>query len=166
LLGSSLPRLIVAAGGALVLAGCGSGHDTPSHASSPSGPAKASPSAPASASGPASLADAAADGTDVKACADGRCEVRVTAPARIPVPRRMKIASVRVQSVSAKAVTIVGHEIGNSSNSSVIGNVSAESNNGVFRLVMGADSEVRQNGLHLTVVALDDEFAVLRIGPS
>lgn len=71
----------------------------------------------------------------------------------------------RVRSVSATAVTIVGHDTGNTSSNSASGNVSAVSDNGAFRLTMGLGSEVRQNGLHIAVLALDDEFAVLRISP-
>jgi hypothetical protein len=157
---SRYPAVIAAAGGALVLAGCGSGHDAASQAPSSSGPARATASASASAP------IASADGTDLKACADGRCEVRVDQGARIPVPRRLRVASVRVRSVSATAVTIVGSGIGNSSNSRGTGNFSAESTNGEFRITMGADSEVSQNGLNIAVVALQDEYAVLRLSPA
>lgn len=154
-LGSRFQTLIAATGGALLLAGCGSGHDASSHAPSPSTSAKPS----ASASAPVS----AADGTDLKACADGKCEVRVGPSARIPVPRRLEVASVRVQSVRATEVTIVGRYTGNRTGGSGSGNFSADSSNGKFRLTIGLNSEATENGLDVAVLALQGGYAVLRI---
>lgn len=39
----------------------------------------------------------AADGTDLAACADGACEVRIDGPAEIPVPHRGGLREVRVE---------------------------------------------------------------------
>lgn len=59
---------------ALALAGCGSGEDDSGAAGGPASSASPTPTA--------------ADGTDLNACKDGTCEVKVTAPAKIPVDRK------------------------------------------------------------------------------
>lgn len=76
---------VIAAG----LTGC-SAPDAPSPA------APASPPATPSTTAIAPLPPAAADGTNLEACRDGACEVRVEGPAEIPVPPGSDYRSIRV----------------------------------------------------------------------
>ncbi|MFI0355298.1 hypothetical protein [Actinomadura sp. 9N407] len=145
--------------GVLVSAGCGSSDDASSDVSPPPTSAKASASPPAPSVSPS-------DGTKLAACADGKCEVRVGPGARIPVPRRMKVHSVRVQSVSAADVTIVGRYTGDSVSNMGSGNYSFETDKGKFKLTMGLNSWAAQNDFAVAVVAIHGGFAVLRMPPA
>ncbi|WP_139632511.1 hypothetical protein [Nonomuraea phyllanthi] len=109
----------------------------------------------------------ASDGDNLKACADGRCEVRAGAGAKLPVPRKMGVASIRVRSVEPDTVTIVGRYIGNSSSGTCDGSMcESSSSNGEFKVSMGPDSTATQNGLSITVVTVEDGHAVLRLAPA
>jgi hypothetical protein len=165
-------RLIAAvAGGVLVLAGCGP-DDTSSQPPSRSGSASAGSSSPSgssssgSSSSGSSALPAPADGADLAACADGRCEVRVGASARIPVPRRLRVDSVRVRSVGSGTVTIVGRYLGDRQGGFCTGtSCSSSGSGGGFTLVLGPDSTGSQNDLSITAVAVNGGFAVLRLAP-
>ncbi|MEQ4723813.1 hypothetical protein [Nonomuraea sp. B19D2] len=178
-----LRRLIAAvlAGGTLVLAGCASGGDTsPDAASRSESPSPSDPTAAADGAEDGATPDtssqsehssssdqqSAADGTDLAACADGRCEVRVSPGADITVPRRLGIASVRVQSVDFDTVTVVGRYLGDSQRGFCTGTSCNSSSSGSrFKVVLGADSTATQNGLSITAVAVDGESAVLQLAP-
>ncbi|KUN09198.1 hypothetical protein AQI95_04950 [Streptomyces yokosukanensis] len=55
----------------------------------------------------ASDAGRAADGTEVRACLDGRCQILVTKePTRIPVEGRFGVGSLEVTSVTAHSVVV------------------------------------------------------------
>ncbi|GAA3241278.1 hypothetical protein [Nonomuraea helvata] len=172
----------VVAGGMLALAGCASGGDTSPDALTQSGsPSSSAPPAAAdddaqddatpdtstrSGTPGSSGLPAAADGTDLSACVDGRCEVRVGAAARLPVPRRLRVASVRVQSVGFDTVTVVGRYLGYSQRGFCTGvSCNSSSSDGRFRLVLAADSTATENGLSITAVAVNGESAVLRLTP-
>jgi hypothetical protein len=146
--------------GALVLTGCG-----------PGGDGAASPSAkPPSRGGSSSRAAAlppAADGTDLTACADGTCEVRVGASAAITVPRALQVSSVRVRSIGSDTVTIVGRFLGNRQGGFCTGaNCSSSGSGNGFTLTLGPDSTGSENGLSITAVAIKGGFAVLRLAPA
>lgn len=71
----------------LILAGCGSGKDG---SDSASGQVSSSPTSP--------TPRAAADGTDLDACKDGSCEVKITGPAKLPVDRKkFKVGTLEVE---------------------------------------------------------------------
>jgi hypothetical protein len=168
---------------ALALTGCGQGggtsgqdDDTSPRPSSPSasGPSSASPGSSASpsagsnaGSAGSSVLPAAADGTDLAACADGRCEVQVGASAKIPVPRRLDVTGVRVRSIDSDTVTIVGRLLGNRQSGFCTGVSCSSSGSGDgFQLELGADSTGSENGLSITAVAIDGGRAVLRLAPA
>ncbi len=88
----------------LALAGCGADRPAPRHSASRS--ASPSPSPSPSATGP--TLPPAADGTNIAACYDGDCEVRVRAPLKIPVSPSTGIATLTVTSVTAEGVTVDG----------------------------------------------------------
>ncbi|WP_143220231.1 hypothetical protein [Actinomadura sp. CNU-125] len=102
------PRTVLAvAAAAVLLAGCGSG-ETPnaSGAESPGTPTSPAPSpAPTrSPSPPPKPLPNADDGTDLDACADGECEVRVSTGDRIPVDNGSGVEQAEV-AVAADSVT-------------------------------------------------------------
>lgn len=150
---------LLAVAGLLVLSGCGTGDDDSSNASSP-GPSSAKSSAKSSAP------PKPADGTDLAACADGRCEVQVSASAKLPVPRKLKVASVRVESVGSGSVTVVGRYLGNSQGGFCSGrSCNSSGSEGGFKLTLGPDSTGSQNGLSITAVTITGGTAVLRLAP-
>lgn len=149
--------LTAVAGVMLALAGCGQGDDV----ISPPSPARSESSAAASPALPT-----AADGANLGACRDGRCEVRVRASAEIPVPRSLRVDSVRVQSVGADTVTIVGRYLGDQTGGFCTGvNCSSSGSGDGFRLTLGPDSTGSQNDLSISAVAVTGGFAVLRLAP-
>ncbi|WP_433438055.1 hypothetical protein [Nonomuraea sp. CA-141351] len=176
-----LHRLVAAvvAGGALALAGCAAGGDpSPDAASRSESPSPSDLSADdtegdatpdTSSQGEHSSSSglpAAADGTDLAACADGRCEVRVSAGSNLSVPRRLGVASVRVQSVEFDTVTVVGRYLGYSQRGFCTGTSCNSSSSGNrFKVVLGTDSKATENGLSITAVAANGESAVLQLAP-
>lgn len=124
------------------------------------------PDAPDS-SAPAAGLPEAADGTDLRACADGTCEVLVDTSARIQVPKRLEVADLRVRDISQHAITIVGRFLGNSMGGgcSGSGTCSSSGSGGGFELTLGPDAIATQNGLSIGLVAIDGEHAVLRLAP-
>lgn len=47
-----------------------------------------------------------ADGRSVGACFDGRCEILVTKPTRIPVDSRFGVGALHITSISARSVVV------------------------------------------------------------
>jgi hypothetical protein len=90
----------------LMVAGCGADQPAPRHGARPSRSVSPSPSPSPSATGP--TLPPAADGSNIAACYDGDCEVRVRAPLRIPVSPSTGIATLTVTSVTAQGVTVDG----------------------------------------------------------
>jgi hypothetical protein len=94
--------LAVLTAATLALAGCGAERPASSRSARPSPSASPSPSV----TGP--TLPPAADGSNIAACYDGTCEVRVRAPLDIPVSPDTGIASLKVTSVTAQGVTVTG----------------------------------------------------------
>ncbi len=91
----------------LLVAGCGGtgGAQRRPAATPPPTTRSASPSVPPSSAPPISATlPAAANGTDVDACAQGRCEILVTGPVAIPVNPGTGIASLSVSGISPDGV--------------------------------------------------------------
>lgn len=149
--------IALAAGGILGLAGCG----TTQEAATPSG---ANTPASSAANTPAGLPEAA-DGADVEACADGECEVRVGASARIPIPPSSEVGSLVVQSIADEKVTFTGRVLGNRQSGGCTGkSCSGSGSHGQFTLILGPDSTGRENNLTITLVAVDATSAVVQLG--
>lgn len=147
--------LVALTAGTLALTGCGGGGDA-------TGPASRSGSPPSH----TSAAPTAADGTDLTACADGRCEVRVAGPASIPLPHGMGVSSVRVRSVGPENVIVVGRFTGNRQSGFCAGRSCGSSGSGDgFTLTLGPDGTGSENGLSVTAVAVGGGSAVLRFAP-
>ena len=162
----------------VILAGCGAGKDESRTAGGSDSPVSDSP---VSAS-PTSRA--AADGTDLKACEDGTCEVKVTGPAKIPVDReKFKIFTLKVKPVDGDKVTFVVEDPRPASSLSVrvcerygrcsdFGgggyasggeNQSAESKTG---FTVDAGAQITVNRLFITVLSVADGSAILRLRPA
>ncbi|MFF1921208.1 hypothetical protein ACFVW8_11625 [Streptomyces sp. NPDC058221] len=118
----------------VVLAGCGTDSEDDGSARgaepSSSGPAatrsphttkEAAASSPAPSSKPSVTDTAAADGTDVGACADGRCEIAVSKATPIDVDPRFGVTGVSVARVAAHSVTLEATGKGGSFMSTEIG---------------------------------------------
>lgn len=151
-----LPLLALAAT-AVSLAGCGgSGDDTatgagthrPSAAASSAGrPSSPSPSS----TGP--TLPAAADGTDIHACYDGRCEVRVRAPQRIPLSSKTGFAKLTVTSITAQGMRV---DTVGTNGSTGQATVSAQG---------GGYAIATLNGLQIATLGVLDGVAVIRLSP-
>lgn len=90
---------------------------------------------------------AAADGTDLRACRDGRCEVQVSPHDRIPAPSGMGIDTITVTAITADGITLTGTGPGT-----------------VVSVGWGGPGETSYlNDLAITLVAVADGRAVLRI---
>jgi hypothetical protein len=82
-------------------------------ACSPDSPVPDRPSAPASVAptvvttSSASSAPVPADGTNVRSCRDGRCEVSVSDRAKVPLPARSGLGTVEVVAIDGTSVTMV-----------------------------------------------------------
>ncbi|WP_433174939.1 hypothetical protein [Actinoallomurus sp. CA-150999] len=140
----------------LALAGCGQGDEASPRPPSPS--ASSSPGSPA--------LPTPADGSNLAACRTGRCEVGVSASMKIPVPRRLEVDSVQVQSVGTDTVTIVGRYLGDRTGGFCTGVKCSSAGSGKeFRLTLGPNSTGSANNLSITAVAINGGVAVLRLGP-
>jgi hypothetical protein len=98
--------LLLAAPG-LILAACS---PEPGAGRTPAAPASAAPAVPVPPSASASAVPSKivpADGRNLRACRDGRCEVRISEGAQVPLPRRSGLGSLQVLGVGAAGVSMV-----------------------------------------------------------
>lgn len=137
---------------AAALTGCGS--ETPP-ASSPAPVSSSSPSpSPSSSSVPPSSSGvahpdgplAAANGTDLKSCRDGDCEVILKPKDKIAFEARLRVTYIAVDSVSADSVTL-----------------SAALPSGTRTTISGSAGGT--NGIAYTVTAIKDGKAVVNFTP-
>lgn len=164
--------LLLCAAVSVVLAGCGSSSpDASPTTSRPGGdePASGTPD-PAPTTEPPSPTDVpptptvpeAADGTDLAACEDGRCEVRVTAGGSVPLPQ----APVRLAALSADEYTFVFEP--SAAGGSIACHQRCSMSSGLGQgptTVTGTGGSIDAYGTRLTVVAHDAEAMVLRVEP-
>jgi hypothetical protein len=135
-----------------------------------SGPGSSGPgsSGPGS-SGPGSTAPggpSAADGTNVAACKDARCEVAVRPGTALPVPTTTTVRDIRVTAVTGDRVTITGRAIGDASSGYCSGQCDSSTTNGVFTVTLGVDSQAVENGLAITAEHIEAGTAVLKLEPA
>lgn len=169
---------VIAAGTLVMVAGCGSSSDEPGTPSKRTDTADApsrsesdtrsTSDTPSPSEEPTPEALQAADGEDVSACADTRCEVIVRAGAKLPVPTSTDLENLRVVKVTENEVVMKADLIGNSSFGSCLGGVSCDvkSINGKVDIRLGPDSRGAQNGVVLTVTDIADGEAVLEVTPA
>lgn len=108
----------------------------------------------------------AADGGNVAACADGRCEIAVPAGTAITVPRSMMVQDLTLTDVTDDRVTITAHDIGTTSNGTCTGECHSSTDNGALTATMGENAHITENGLSLLVEGIADGKAVLEIEPN
>ncbi|WP_212988184.1 hypothetical protein [Actinoplanes auranticolor] len=127
---------------ALTVAGC----SVEQPAGQPPAPS-ASAQAPSPTSSPApapSPTRSAADGTDVRACFDGTCEITVTGKKRIPLTTKL--------GVSGLTVSVAGPS-----------KVQVASDDGMMRAGGGPGARLGLNGLLVEVIEVRDGTALLRM---
>ncbi|WP_433477380.1 hypothetical protein ACQPZP_10175 [Spirillospora sp. CA-142024] len=146
----------------LALPGCGSGED-----------GKASTPTPR----------AAADGTDLNACKDGTCEVKVTGPVTLPVDRKkFKIGKLETKPEKDDTVSFTITDSGNSFTSVQVcgtdgqcfdlggGGYSSggdgQSGRSSTSWTAGAGTRTTANGIVITVLSAADGSAILRVTPA
>ncbi|WLW55318.1 hypothetical protein [Streptomyces sp. YU58] len=133
------------------LTGCGAsgGQDDgsaegaePSSTSAP--PSTGGTRAPAETRQPPTPTREAADGTDVGACFDGRCEIAVSKPTSVKVDSRFRVPNLRVTKITADTVVV------------------ESSGPGTFlRTSLGEGGTGIQNGLGFRLKSLENGTAVL-----
>lgn len=115
----------------------------------------------------------ASDGTDLAACHDGTCEVRVDGPAKIPLSAQFQVTDLRVesinsQSVTLQAVTALGGPAsfgcaGKGCRLSAVESSSTEPTTATARAFVG--TVFTANRIRIEVVAISDGSAILRFAP-
>jgi hypothetical protein len=111
-----------------------------------------------------------ADGTDLRACRDGTCEVRVTGPTAVPLPARLRLGPINVLTIDAQTVTMVVPLAGSTFDSD--GGCSATFTGPgagspmMMSLACHAGEKNVVNGVAIEVAGIADGAAVLRIGPA
>ncbi len=140
---SRRPVLLIAAAAAVasLVAGCTSSVPGAPSAAGPTPTATGASTTPTTAAAPA-----AADGTDLGACADGECEVQVDGPAEIPVPAGSEIASLRVEDDGGRLAIVIENAGGGGS------------------VMSGTGSSVSSgSGYRVEAETVDDGSIILRI---
>jgi hypothetical protein len=152
------------------------------YAFAPKGAPEAAPTAPpptAPASTAAAAPPPAVDGSDVSACQDGVCEVRVNTPTAIPLDPRFGLGNLRVVSVAQDSVTVTAEFIrGSSFDGQCGGPTPPGCSSGSISVTGASDTEpavIQINGtagyrVSLPALVIDTEtvqqgVAVLRLGP-
>ncbi len=115
----------------------------------------------------------AADGTDLAACADGSCEVRVDRPVRIPLGRQFMVADLHVVSIGKTAATLKAVATPGGSSFSCAGDRCSVSvkyptsdQPGMATATVSVGGHFIANGIGVTVVAVAKGFTILRLAPA
>ncbi|MFC5750456.1 hypothetical protein [Actinomadura rugatobispora] len=126
----------------------------------------------------------AADGTNLAACQDGTCEVKVTGPAKLPVdPAKFKLDTLEVKPEKGDSVSFTVRNSGAVESTSVrvcgpddrcldLGGGGYASGDGDSSVTSSTSwtavegSRITANGLFITVVSADDGSAILRMRPA
>jgi hypothetical protein len=152
---------------ALVLAGCSSdGRSSGSAGGSPTtGDSTSATPTPAS-----PTPQSAADGTDLSACKDGTCEVKVTRPVNIRMDvRRFKVGTVRLMSIKddevSFTITLPASGQFNFSCESTIVGATAESP-AMGHVTGHAGALITANRITIQLVSIGNKSAILRLKPA
>ncbi len=133
----------------LTLTGCSSDAvPAPAPSASAAAPAPSPPPSfgPSPSPSPSPTTPAAADGTNVRACRDGTCEILVTRRTGIPVPARFRVRGLSVTPGD--------------------GEVDVRADAGMMQAGGRTGALLGLNGLEIEVVAAGDGEAVLRLRPA
>lgn len=145
-------RVVTWIGGVLtiaaVLVGCGS---APAAPPAPGSAGSSTPTTSSSPSAPASPVPPAADGTNLDACRDGRCEVVVRSGTVIPLDPSFGVARLLVARVGDGSAKLEQTEEGGSGMNTASG---------------GEGSTITTDGLTVTVESVSGDAAVVSLHPS
>ncbi|WP_433323388.1 hypothetical protein [Spirillospora sp. CA-294931] len=165
---------LLAAVTVLSLAGCGS--DGSKATSKPT--ASRTSAAPSSSAPPPTSASpvptAAADGTRLRACTDGTCEIEVKKGARIPVKPKFGVEQVRVTAVKDKGVSLDMLITGGSFSLACDGDDDCQSfvqgateySPGMARATGHPGAKISINKIVISVLAVSGKSAILGIKPA
>jgi hypothetical protein len=156
----------------VLVAGCGSSNSAAPPPSAPDKPA-ATTTAPTTTVPPTTTVVTAADGTNLAACEDGDCEVRVTPSTSIPLRSSLGVGPVSVTDIQADTVTVsVAASAGDISDNctgdpSCVPDMSGSFGGGGDATVASATGHVGANvildRLTVSIVAVHAGSAVLRL---
>jgi hypothetical protein len=166
-MGTSFGRLSAQLGGLAatvllaLIAGCGD--STPAGEPTPTGSPAPSPT-------PSAPASTAADGTDLGACEDGTCEVRIDSSSSIELDGGLTVESLEVASIddTTVALRLEGVPGGGISSGCVStgGTCDISSTGESAEASLSPGSVLTVNELAIEVVAISDGAAILRLGPA
>ncbi|MGH3768717.1 MAG: hypothetical protein ACRDS0_21695 [Pseudonocardiaceae bacterium] len=108
---------------------------------------------------------AATDGADLGACADGTCAVLVDKPVLIPLDPQFQFNNLRIESITADAVTITADFVGEYQYICPDSKCSFVERPGGFRSTLTRGSRLDNSAVTIQVAAVNDGTAVLRIKP-
>lgn len=106
-----------------------------------------SPSPPQSAPPQSAPPPAAADGMDVAACFDGRCEIVLAGRLEIPLDKRFRVSGLTVSIADGESVNVVA-------------------NGGMLQAGGGVGAQMTLNAIRIEVVAVRNSEAVIRLSPT
>jgi hypothetical protein len=187
-----LARVLLGTAAAVVLVSCSAQEPPPGDAAASGTPATASPTSsggspatsttssatvtaspsasPSATPSPRPSLPDAADGGNRRACADGRCEIRVKRRAQIPLPARYGIGPIQVTGVNSREVTLFAPL--NTSKFSSDGGCSPTITGpslgapGYVSLTCPVSAKAVINKMRLEVLGAVGKTAVLRIRPA
>ncbi|WP_279552653.1 hypothetical protein [Streptomyces sp. DH24] len=169
----SLARILLSVAGAAVLLSCSSNEPVPKSTATPTSvPSSASATSTAPAASPTPSMPVATDGKDVRACADGTCEIRVSPSARVPLPARLGLGPLQVTAIQDGTVAmfapLIQSEFASDGGCSAAITGPGAGDSGSVGLTCSVGEKAVVNKMSLEVVGIDtaDQAAVLRIRPA
>ncbi|MEV4891945.1 hypothetical protein AB0K48_21430 [Nonomuraea sp. NPDC055795] len=165
--GSRVARAMLSAAVLATVAACSPATSAPERAA-PSTPATSPAATPVAT--PTPSPSGPKDGTRTRACADGTCEVRVNSSARVPLPKRFGLSSLKVTGIEDETVSFVAPMIGSkfSSDGGCSATITGPSANSAafWGLTCAAGDTTVVNKMSLEVVGVTGKAAVIRIRPA
>lgn len=141
-------------------------------AASTSAPPRASATSAVPTASPTTSLPAAADGENTRACADGTCEIRVSSPAKVPLPARLGLGPLEVTAIEDETVSMVAPLIQPEFASdgvcegTVTGPGAGISGNVALICHVGKTAVLNKVSLEVVGIDIADQAAVLRIRPA
>lgn len=166
-----LTRVLLSAAVTAVVASCSSNEPATDRATAPTSAPATAPATPTSpASSPTPSPTPPADGDNARACADGTCEIRVTAPATVPLPARFGLGPIEVIAVDARTVTMVAPllqpEFSSDGGCESAFTGPAANSSAYVSLTCHTGDKTVINKMNLQAVGVTGRAAVLRIRPT
>lgn len=162
-----LPLILLGAG----LAACSPDAPvTPPPASAPPASAPPASAPPASTAPTTPSAIAPADGTNLRACGDGTCEVEVSSGDEVPLPKGSGLGPAEVTAVDAAAVgmllPLTGTDFDSDGGCSPFITGPGAGTSGFVTMSCAAGDKATVNKVTFEVLAITGDAAVLRVRPA